>query len=496
MATHPKIQPSFSPGRRWKIGFNVVVRTILVAAVVVMANYLGGLFPGRFYLSSQTRVKLSPRTVSVLHSLTNHIAVTLYYNRQNDFYPVVVALLNEYRSVNPNISVKIADYARDAGEAEKIKEQYKQYMNSPQDKDLVIFDSDGRVKIIPGDALAKYTLEQIPNEKEREFRKKPTAFLGEMMFTSTLLAVSNPKPLEAYFLQGHGEPSLTDSSETGYLKFASILAQNYIKVQPLELLGDSPVPAECNLLIIAGPRTMFSNLELQKIDQYLSQSGRLLVLLDCSSIQKPTGIEDIIKQWDVNVGADTVRDLKNTTSSSGTDVTVRKFGQHPVVNPLTQSALQVILPRPVSRINRENPSADAPKVEEIAFSGPDSTLTGERGETPRSYPLMAAVEQNPVKGVANPRGNTRIIVVGDSIFLDNLVIEGGQGGANRDFVSYAVNWLLDRPTLLEGIGPRPVTEFRLIMTRAQQHNARWLLLGALPGSILMLGGLAWLRRRK
>jgi ABC-type uncharacterized transport system involved in gliding motility auxiliary subunit len=98
--------------------------------------------------------------------------------------------------------------------------------------------------------------------------------------------------------------------------------------------------------------------------------------------------------------------------------------------------------------------------------------------------------------VANPRGNTRIIVVGDSIFLDNLVIEGGQGGANRDFVSYAVNWLLDRPTLLEGIGPHPVTEFRLIMTRAQQRNARWLLLGALPGSILILGGLAWLRRRK
>jgi hypothetical protein len=491
MATHPKNQPSFSPGRRWKIGFNVVVRTIMVAAVVVMANYLGGLFFGRFYFSSQTRVELSSRTVSVLHSLTNHITVTLYYDRQYDFYPTVVALLNEYRSVNPNISVKTVDYVRDAGEAEKIKEQYKQYMNSPQDKDLVIFDSDGRVKIVPGDALAKYTLEQIPNEKEREFRKKPTAFLGEMMFTSTLLAVSNPKPLEAYFLQGHGESSLTDSSETGYLKFASILAQNYIKVQPLELLGDSPVPAECNLLIIAGPRTMFSNLELQKIDQYLSQVGRLLVLLDYSSIQKPTGIEDILKQWGVNVGADVVQDPKNTTS--GQDVIVYNFSQHPVVNPLTRLALQLILPRPVSHVNWQNPPADAPKVDELAFSGPDSVLAGERGETPHSYPLMAAVEQSPVKGVANPRGTMRMIVVGDSFFLGNRQIESG---ANRDFAGYAVNWLLDRPTLLEGIGPRPVTEFRLIMTRAQQRNARWLLLGALPGGILMLGGLAWLRRRK
>jgi ABC-type uncharacterized transport system len=490
MATHPKTQPSFSPGRRWKIGFNMVVRTILVAAVVVMANYLIGLFPGRFYLSSQTRIQLSPRTVNILHSLTNHVAVTLYYDKQDDFYPAVVALLNEYHSVNLNISVKTVDYVRDAGEAEKIKEQYK--LNSPTDKNLIIFDCAGRIKIANGNALIQYAPGEISKDKRLEFR--PVAFRGEMMFTSMLLAVINPKPLKAYFLEGHGEPSLEDTSEIGYMKFASILAQNFIQVQPLQLLGDNPVPADCNLLIIAGPKTGFSNLELEKIDRYLSQSGRLLVLLNYSSIQEPTGIENLLKEWGVNVGTDVVQDPKNTTS--GQDVIVYNFSQHPVVNPLTRLALQLILPRPVSRVDWQNPPAGAPKVDELAFSGPDSVLVGERGETPRSYPLMVAVEQNSVKGVANPHGTMRMIVVGDSFFLGNHNIEGGASGANRDFVSYAVNWLLDRPILLEGIGPRPVTEFRLIMTRAQQRNVRWLLLGALPGSILILGGLAWLRRRK
>ncbi len=489
MATPPKPQPSFLPSRRWKIGFGVVVRTVLVLAVVVMVNYLGGLFPRRFYLSSQTRVELSPRTVSVLHSLTNRITVTLYYDRQDDFYPTIVALLNEYRSVSPNISVRTVDYVRDAGEAEKIKAQYK--LNSPTDKNLIIFDCDGRTKIANGNALTQYTLEQIPNEKEREFRRKPVAFRGEMMFTSMLLAVTNPKPFKAYFLQGHGEPSLTDNSEAGYLKFAAILEQNYIRVQPLELLGDNPVPADCNLLIIAGPRMIFSNLELQKIDQYLSQGGRLLALLDYSSIREPTGIEDILKQWGVNVGTDVVQDPEHTIS--GQDVVVLNFSQHPVANPLTQLALQLILPRPVSRIDRQTPPTDALKVEELAFSGPSSVLVGERGLPPRRYPLMAAVEQNSVKGVANPRGSTRIVVAGDSLFLDNRQIESG---ANRDFVGYAVNWLLDRPTLLESIGPRPVIEFRLMMTRVQQRNVRWLLLGALPGGVLALGGLVWLRRRK
>ena len=239
-----KSQPSFSPGRRWKIGLDVVVRTTLVLAVVVMVNYLGANFFGRFYLSSQTQVKLSPRTLSVVHSITNQIAVTVYYDKTDDWYPTIIALLNEYRSANPNISVKTVDYLRDAGEAQKIKEQYK--LSSTKDKNLVIFDCGGHVKIVNGDALAQVKLEQVPNATEREFRRKPIAFNGEMMFTAMLLAVENPKPLKAYFLQGHGEPSLSDSGETDYQKFGAVLAENYIATEPLQLLGDNAVPDDCN----------------------------------------------------------------------------------------------------------------------------------------------------------------------------------------------------------------------------------------------------------
>src|SRR5450432_2807707 len=156
-------QPSFTPRRHWKIGFDVAVRTALVLAVVVMLNYLGAQFFHRFYLSSQTRVALSSRTLSVLQSLTNRVTVTLYYDKHDEFYPAIVALLNEYRSANPKIVVNTVDYVRDAGAAEKIKEQYK--LDAATDKDLIIFDRDGRVKIVPGDALVQSTLEQIPNEK-------------------------------------------------------------------------------------------------------------------------------------------------------------------------------------------------------------------------------------------------------------------------------------------------------------------------------------------
>ena len=67
--------------------------------------------------------------------------------------------------------------------------------------------------------------------------------------------------------------------------------------------------------------------------------------------------------------------------------------------------------------------------------------------------------------------------------------------ANREFAGYALNWLLDRPQFTEGIGPKPFTEFRMNLTVAQMNNMQWLLIGALPGAILLFGGLVWLRRR-
>lgn len=487
MATN--LKPSFSPGRRWTIGFDVVLRTALVLAVVVMVNYLGAKFYGRFYLSSQTRVQLSSRTLSVLHSLTNQITVTVYYDKSDDWYPAIIALLNEYRSANPKISIKTVDYMRDPGAAQKLKAQYK--FSSTKDKDLVIFDCADRVKIVNGSALTQVRLEQVPNATEREFRRKPVAFNGEMMFTTMLLAVVNPKPLKAYFLQGHGEPSLTETGEMDYQKFATVLAESYIATEPLLLVGDVPVPDDCNLLVIAGPRTALAEGELQKVDQYLAQGGRLFMLFNYFSVKHPTGLEPILARWGVNVIPDVVVEPNNTTS--GQDVITYDFSAHPAVNPLVQLALQLVLPRPISKVDWKNPPANAPKVDELAFSSPQSKLMGEPTVAPQSYPLLAAVEQKAAPGVANTRGTTRLIVAGDSFFLGNRQIESG---ANRDFAGYAANWLLDRDVLLEGIGPRPVTEFRLVMTHDQQKNVRWLLLAALPGGVLAFGCLIWLVRRK
>ncbi len=103
------------------------------------------------------------------------------------------------------------------------------------------------------------------------------------------------------------------------------------------------------------------------------------------------------------------------------------------------------------------------------------------------------MEKGAIKGIVNVRGTTRMVIVGDSVFLTNHQIESGR---NRDFAGFAVNWLLERSQLLEGLGPRSEIEYRLTMSKSQMQSTQWLLLGAMPGAALLLGGLVWFRRRR
>lgn len=492
MATGPNSKPSFSSYRKWTMGLRVFFIVLLVLSVVVMVNYISHDFFLRLHLSTRTRNQLSPLTVKLLQSLTNRVRVVIYYNKNEGLYSTVSSLLDEYKLVNPKFSVETVDYLRDPGGAQKVKADYK--LASAVDKNLVIFECEGKVLVVDGKALANWTLEQVPNEKELEFRNKPIAFAGEKMFTSALLAVTNPKPLNAYFLQGHGEHRLDGGDPvSGYLKFQAVLQQNYIRVQPTSLLGTNPVPLDCNLLIVAGPTTAIPALELVKIQQYLNQGGRLFALFNAQSLKKETGLEAILAKWGVAVGSVIIKDPDHSPNQKGSDLVVSAFSKHPLVNPLLGSGLYLIRPRPVGKLSSRSPAADAPHIEPVAFSGEKASIEDDPSPTPHQFSFIVAVEKGAVKGVVTERGATRMVVAGDSFFLDDGNIDLL---ANRDFVGYAVNWLLDRTQLLEELGPRPITEYRLVMTKSQLQTAQWILLAGMPGAVLLFGGLVWLCRRR
>ncbi len=508
MPNQSESQPSFSPRHRWSIILNVILSSLAVLAVVVMLNYLGRDYFTRLYWGALARNQLSSLTVRFLQSLTNQVNVTLFYDKRDPLYRTIANLVDEYRLANPRIAVQSVDYVRDPGLARTVRADYNLGNGA---KDLIIFDCPGLGQRLSFDGaeLTRGVKELVPAEPETEsirghigleIVRRPTEFLGERAFTSAIIAVTNPKKLSACFLEDHrSEHEIQDGSDFGYRTFKSILEQNSIRADALSLLGTNAVPANCNLLIIAGPKEPFSASELQKIDQYLSQGGRLLALFkfDPSRFNRqtgrvpPCGLEGILEKWGVDVGDSVVLDPENSVRGEGYDILVSGFSEtHPVVNPLISSGLQMIQPRKVGRLGTRVQSADAPRVDELAFTGRGS-FTSSQPRRHQSYPVMVAVE-NTIRGVSTERSSTRMLVVGDSLFLANGFIEEA---ANRAFAGYAANWLMDRVQLLQGIGPKPIGQYRVVMTKAQTQTTRWLLLAGMPGTVLFLGALVWLRRR-
>ena len=485
---------SFSTGRKWGIFLSVILSMAAVISLVVMINYLAErhLHTFRFNLSRRTEMTLSPQTLGLLRSLTNRVKVTIYYDKDDPLYPSISALLDEYRFASRQIAVETVDYQRDPAAAQRVKESY--HLNSPEDRDMVIFDSDGRYLPIPGKTLGKYQLEPVPGGTERQFANKLKAFQGELYFSSALLSVSRPKPMKAYFLQRHGEHNPDSESNTGYSKFKEVLSQKYVTCELLQLLGTNTVPADCNLLIIAGPQAPFLQEEVTKIKQYLLEGGRMLLLFNPATREIDTGLEPILAaQWEVGVGHNVVRDPNNSRSGTGYDVVVSDLDRHhPVVNSLLGSSIMMFYPRSIASMNDGKDAPGEPTVVELARTSPQPYLDQSQVPLNHPLPLMVAVEQPVAKNVLTARGETRMIVAGDSLFLDNQAIEAEE---NRSFAGNAVSWLLNQTELLQGIGPRAVTEFKFQLTRSQMHSVEWIFLGGMPGAVLLVGGLVWLRRR-
>lgn len=487
-----RIPQSFSWTRRWGAYLNLFITVSAMLALVGMVNYLAIRHYTRWHWNRTAEAELSPRTLHVLGTLTNTVRIIAYYDSEDPLFARVKGLLKEYQYASPRVQVQMVDYLRDAGTAKLIKQQYK--LSAATDKNLIIFDANGRSKVIQAGELSDYDYSELIGGQSKDVFR--THFKGEQLFTSAIFGVANERSPLAYFLIGNGEhsPDGGDNPD-GYGKFSALLHdENSFELRKLPLVGTNEVPANCNLLIIAGPTQPLSRETLDKIQNYLEQGGRLLLTFNSATVKKrATGLERLLARWGVDVGDNVVLDVQNS-QNRGMDLVPVELGKHPIVNALQSAQVQLYLPRSV-RALRPAGRGDELKVEELLFTGPESVVLSDihsknidpTQKGPQS--LMVAVEKS-VAGLQ--RGSTRLVVLGDSTIWGNQFIEAA---ANRDFAAFTANWLVNQSVLLHDIPRRSIHTYKLTMTRAQLRSMQLVLLLGLPGAVLFLGLIVWSRRR-
>lgn len=484
-----------SPARRLGIGLAVLVSVCSLIAIVVMLNYLGHRHFTRIHVVEDPRQQLSPMTRQVLQGLTVDVQAIVFFEPDptGTLYSAVKALITEYDLAAPRLKVEHVDYRIHTARAAQLKDQF----NLPEtgSTDLIIFVGPDRHRIVTERELADYDLSAILEGQPA----RRSSFHGEALFTSAVLSVSEAGPVRAYTLVGHGQHALDSEDAThGYAAFTRLLGEKNIEVSPLSL-STGPVPDDCDLLIIAGPRYPIPTDELEKISAYLANGGRALILLinPLRSNVRSSGLESILAEWHLQIGDDLVVDRAQTQTAASAVLLTSSFGNHPIVRPLHQAQIGLITPRSI-RVRDDRARTDGIRIHELVFAGAKAeVLAGSVGGefvpvgSNGQIPLAVAVEKGTIEGVSPDRATTRMVVVGESIFLGNDLMKWN---ANRDFASLAVNWLVDRSQLLQ-LGPRPLHEYRIALTRAELRALSWLLLVVLPGSVLSVGFVVWLRRR-
>ena len=494
------LPPSYEPGRRWSAGFNSFIGVVALLAILVMVNYLAATrLQWRYDWVSAQRPQLSPLTVATLGGLTNEVKAIVLFDPSSDLYRHVKGLLREYSLQSPRISVQLVDYVRDATLATAIKTRYGLGANTG---DLVIFDAGGRqFRTVDDSEMSTYDadVKGMMAGKNQEIRR--VAFRGEALFTAALAGLSEASGTRAYFLRGHGEndPS-SDDERNGYSRWVRLLAEKNVESRVFTNLL-AGVPEGCSLLVVAGAVQPLLTSEAAAISKYLDRGGRVLVTLSLETLRRQGPLEGLLEEWGVFLPSQLANDEK--ASVRGFDIVASSYGSHPVTSPLTRAgakvhfqAPRVVVPIPANRL-----PADAPKTTALVLTGPEGRTLSDFDGREFSYvegkdrrgeiPLAVASEKGGVSGLSAGRGTARLIVVGDSALWANGPL---QSLGNRDFAALCVNWLLDRQQSM-AIGPRSISEYRLNLTAPQVRLLNGVLLGALPGGVLILGFMVWARRR-
>lgn len=120
----------------------------------------------------------------------------------------------------------------------------------------------------------------------------------EQVLTNSILAVTEKNKPKIYFVEGHGEFSL--SSDLGVL--SAYLENEAYETETINLVSTNEIPEDCDILAIMSPTTDFFESEVQAIKNYINKGGEIYFSMD--TVSKETSlpnIQTILDEYGVSV---------------------------------------------------------------------------------------------------------------------------------------------------------------------------------------------------
>ncbi|TAM80877.1 MAG: hypothetical protein EPN47_13405 [Acidobacteria bacterium] len=442
-------------------GANLALYTLIGIAIIVLVNWFVNNHDKSWDLTPNKEYSLSPQTSKILKGLKQDVAI--YAFDRKDAFSKRRDLLGEYESGSNHVAVHYVDPDRDPALA-------KQYG----------IQSYGTIEVVSG---------------ARHFQAQNT---DEEGVTNALIRVLMGEKT-IYFMDGHGERSIDDTGRDGFQNLKNELGNESYEVKTLMLLQKNEIPANCEVLVIAGPKHDYLAPEIDTISKYIEGGGRVLFMLD-PGVKLPN-LSKMLNGWGVTLRDDLVVDLNPVARLFGTTPVmplIIKYGSNTIVEPLQRTATLF----PLSRSIEIGKDAKGTPPEMLCQTSDDSF--GVAGFNPSMQQISSRPRPGDVKGpltvaVADTIGGQdgkksegRLVVTGTSLLGANAYL-GFQG--NKDLVMNMVNWLSAEESLIS-IRPKTQDQQALNMTQRQMGQLLYLGVFGLPLIIILAGAGVWWRRRR
>jgi gliding motility-associatede transport system auxiliary component len=455
--------------RATRYGANAVVYSIGFIGLLVAINYILALHHRRFDLTAERVFSLSPQSLKVVRTLKRPLKLYGFFQGGRD--PRAEALYQSYTYASPKISFQLID-------PEKNPEIATRYKVTRMPTTHLQYGDEGT------------------NVGETT----------EQAITNGIIKVTSTGTKGACFLQGHGEPSIDDMDNAGgFGRAAQALAGENYDIKPLMLMTAPKVPADCVVVIVAGPVKPLFPAEVEALDSYLKHGGRALVMLRPPRADQPnaeTSLINMVSQWGLTVGDDIVLDQELHLFAGptlGLSPLVELYPPHPITRGFTKRTLwpMVRSVEPVKTIKAglqawplaqtSDTSIAATEVEEI-FKQQKFKPSAKDRKGPITVADAVDADNKKLKWGT---GDGRLVVYGDTDFANNQNLSQV---FNQDFFLNTVDWLAGETATI-AIRPRALRASRVSLTVSQFNNVFVASVLLLPELLLILGIVVWRGRR-
>jgi ABC-type uncharacterized transport system involved in gliding motility auxiliary subunit len=451
--------------RQTKYAAYATVYILVILAVIALANFFANRYNKSYDATANKRYSLSDQTKKVVGDLKQDVTIS-YFDRATGMQGAK-DLLDRYQNLSPKLHV-----------------QYVDLLKSPTQARAANVTREGEAVVTAG------------------ARREDAKTFDEEGVTGALIRALKGSEREVCVVSGHGEHRLDDSSQNdGFSGFQTIVQRDNYKVQSVNLQVKAAVPADCTLLVVAGPTGDYIQPEVDAIKKYVEGGGRALFMLDPplklgeKQVGDNTALTGLLESWGVTADKDLLLDESAASQLLGGGATapvVLQYDSHPIVNDLANISTAFPLSRSLETKNTDKTTITklfSTSAESFATTNLASSEIRIDPNKDKHGPFTLAVAGT--YAGAKPSESGRFVVIGNSSWASNQAL--GFSG-NRNLLLNMVNWLSSDEDLIS-IRPVQPEDRRINLTRAQFRMVQITSQFFLPLIVIFGGVMVWLKRR-